>query len=131
MLGPPERRVLLAEEGPVADDPYTHPLEGRPDLLAKETAEAPAEGPRIRGLHTAKGGEGWCIGCEQMCPIGPDPCIGYIEGVSSACCGHGGTCTPYVVWGLGTKELRGAEATKFFESLVAGDSDQQRDSDGM
>lgn len=38
-----------------------------------------------------------CVACGVLAaPLGPDPCLGVLEGVSSACCGHG-VEEPYVV----------------------------------
>ena len=36
-----------------------------------------------------------CDQCDE--PLLHDPCIGHIEGVNSACCGHG-VETGYIVW---------------------------------
>lgn len=38
-----------------------------------------------------------CDHCHQPRTDGPDPCLGLLAGVESACCGHGGrTLGPYV-----------------------------------
>lgn len=81
--------------------------------LGNETIAAPKYGPRIRGVHTTKGAEGWCAKCEQHCPLGPDVCIGYIDGANGACCGHG-VSEPWVVFEGGI-EFRGTAAEEIFE----------------
>lgn len=47
---------------------------------------------------------------------GIDPCLGKLEGVVSACCGHGFISEAYVVLEDGT-ELRGMEAIKMQKEL--------------
>lgn len=37
-----------------------------------------------------------CGHCERPCGDGPDPCLGHLPGVISACCGHG--VTPPYLW---------------------------------
>ena len=40
-----------------------------------------------------------CVECGlTAAPDGPDPCLGWLAGVASACCGHG-VEAPYVVVG--------------------------------
>jgi hypothetical protein len=52
----------------------------------------------LRGVDTDLGQAGYCSECHQWVPEGHDLCLGEIEGVSHACCGHG-VCEPYVVIG--------------------------------
>lgn len=49
-------------------------------------------------------------------PEGYDACLGAIEGVRNACCGHGNPQTAYAVFEDGT-EVRGEAAIQYFESL--------------
>lgn len=67
----------------------------------------------------------FCEKCDQVCEGGePDACLGYISGVSHACCGRG-IDNPYVVIGGSPNQnfsqieykttLRGDFATRFFE----------------
>ena len=79
----------------------------------------------IRGIEEGGGNAGYCPECKQSMPDGPDICLGYIPGVSHACCGHGGICEPYAVLGGEPDQscreienmvvLRGAEALTFFD----------------
>lgn len=68
-----------------------------------------------------------CGKCEAICGNGPDPCLGYIPGVSHACCGHGRDSGAYVTIGGQPNEslldmdlgadylvLRGQDALDFF-----------------
>lgn len=44
-------------------------------------------------------------------PAGPDACIGMLEGVREACCGHGDTSRAYVTFtDTERRQLRGVEA---------------------
>jgi hypothetical protein len=52
-----------------------------------------------RGYETSEGEAGFCKACDAYVPSGPDICLGTIPGVCLACCGHGGVCQPYVVFG--------------------------------
>jgi hypothetical protein len=68
--------------------------------LAEEAAGWPAEAvayarrrrptpeTRLRGIETESGEPGWCVGCSQEVPEGPDLCLGLLP-VAFACCGHG------------------------------------------
>lgn len=49
-----------------------------------------------------------CGHCGETCGDGPDPCLGYLPGVISACCGHG--VTPPYLW---------TETTAYFHSDAA------------
>jgi hypothetical protein len=43
-----------------------------------------------------------CIKCGRMpTPDGYDPCLGYIEGATAACCGHG-VEEPYTIYSVGS-----------------------------
>lgn len=48
-----------------------------------------------------------------MTSEGHDPCLGTLDGVSNACCGHGVTEEAYVQFGDGTI-ISGSDAVKFF-----------------
>lgn len=78
-----------------------------------------------RGIETSVGQGGYCDACGITMTEGPDACLGYIPGVSHACCGHGGAAEPYVVIGGIPDEpvdesrmttLRGADALDCFQS---------------
>lgn len=66
----------------------------------------------------------YCAACDRIMPAGPDICLGYLPGVSHACCGHGGAVEAYAVLGGRPDEcaasiensltLRGIEALAFF-----------------
>lgn len=45
------------------------------------------------------GAAGYCEACGVYMPDGPDACLGYLVGVSHACCGHGNVIDAYVVIG--------------------------------
>lgn len=85
---------------------------------------------RIKGGHelAASGRAGYCKACERHMPDGPDACLGYLAGVSHACCGHG-TADAYVVIGgqpdqpifdiPDAVKLKGYAALEFFVRPVA------------
>lgn len=62
------------------------------------------------------------IGHNRRCPQcgdyptkeGGDPCIGILEGVSYACCGHGDERYAYVAFKDGSDTLRGQDALEYF-----------------
>jgi hypothetical protein len=69
-------------------------------------------------------------GCERSIPLGPnggfvpDPCIGFIPGALSACCGHGDRRFAHVALGshrydnqVPTVTLSGDEALAFYEPI--------------
>jgi hypothetical protein len=52
---------------------------------------------RYSDTHTLDDGWRPCLRCGRMpTPEGHDACLGHLEGVTSACCGHG-VVEPYVV----------------------------------
>ncbi len=72
-----------------------------------------------------------CDLCGRTMADGPDACLGYIPGVSHACCGHGGgDSAPYVVLGGQPNQdcldgfdritLRDQDALDFFRLLGRG-----------
>jgi hypothetical protein len=65
--------------------------------------------PRCKGIHV---------------PPRPDPCLGVIEGVSAACCGHARPDHAMAVLvdenGDATETLYGEDALAFFESRGVG-----------
>lgn len=63
----------------------------------------------IRGTDTRLGEAGWCPACKQSVPAGPDACLGMIDGVREACCGHGETSRTYVTFWDG-RHFTGKEA---------------------
>jgi hypothetical protein len=54
-------------------------------------------------------------------PDGPDPCLGWLPGVTHACCGHGGARTAYVAF-AGGGYATGAGALDYFGSVGVGPS---------
>lgn len=79
----------------------------------------------LRGENTNTGQPGYCLRCHVWCAEGPDPCLGYLPGVSHACCGHGVTERAYVALGGepdqdgrtvagGVEILRGGLALRYF-----------------
>jgi hypothetical protein len=87
--------------------------------------------------------DGACLHCgEREMPVddlvnyrGVDPCLGRLEGVTQACCGHGGLVNPYVtiapgnapgtmtsacVPGSRERVLYGVEALDYFRSRGVG-----------
>jgi hypothetical protein len=61
-----------------------------------------------------------CSFCQQeLVSDTPDPCLGHLDGVEGACCGHGLTMPPYVVF-EDEDRLDGLEALRYFESLGVG-----------
>lgn len=83
--------------------------------------------PPLRGVETSLGQTGYCARCKATMADGPDACLGFLPGVSHACCGHGGACEPYVVIGGEPDQnaeeiddpvvLRGDDALRYFRSL--------------
>lgn len=74
-----------------------------------------------------------CESEERPCPAckltadsydSPDPCLGIIEGVSNACCGHGlvrnSSGDPYVQFGWGTEPIRYENALSWFKEHNVG-----------
>lgn len=55
------------------------------------------------------GQQGYCGQCDMIVPEGPDACMGWLEGVRSACCGHGDDDYAFVVLNNGVT-LRGQGA---------------------
>jgi len=68
-----------------------------------------------------------CVYCGMMAtPDGPDPCLGRLPGVVSACCGHG-VEEPYVLFRVPRctqtpirKGLRGEDARRYFSQQGVG-----------
>lgn len=81
-----------------------------------------------RGIDTSLGQAGFCDHCQRWNPEGPDICLGYLDGVSHACCGHGDPVRAYVVIGGAPDQptytiahpevLRGALALQYFGEKV-------------
>lgn len=94
----------------------------------------------IRGVRSIWDGEKWAPGsctaeaghcgeCDRNCEVlRPDPCLGWLPGVSHACCGHGDSEEAYVVLGGApdqpisqiegpTLTLRGQPAIDFFNLI--------------
>jgi hypothetical protein len=66
-----------------------------------------------------------CKRCKQIhVPPRPDPCLGVLEGVEAACCGHGRDDHALAVLldedGNATESLYGEEALAFFRSRGVG-----------
>jgi len=56
-----------------------------------------------------------CAHCGlESTPEGHDGCLGTLDGVRNACCGHGETETAYVQFESGG-ELRGGKAVRYFD----------------
>lgn len=72
----------------------------------------------LRGLDTAAGEAAFCAHCQQDCPEGPDVCLGLIEGVDEACCGHGWVTTPFV--SFGDERVEGRKAISWFKQHGVG-----------
>jgi hypothetical protein len=61
---------------------------------------------------------------ERLC-TNPDPCIGYLPGVTNACCGHGNDKDAYIVFGLfltktkkdASVHIRGKRALKIMQAM--------------
>lgn len=53
----------------------------------------------LRGEETSLGQAGYCARCHRVMEDGPDACIGLLDGVAFACCGHGVTRRAYVAFG--------------------------------
>jgi len=72
----------------------------------------------------------FCDACQMHVSQGPDTCLGYLPGVSHACCGHGDVDSAYVVLGgePNQKALtiankltpRGERALQFFALVRSG-----------
>lgn len=68
------------------------------------------------------GEAGFCGLCLTVVPDGPDACLGHIQMVNAACCGHG-VREPYVaITDASPRTLRGREALLFFELNGVGPS---------
>lgn len=68
-----------------------------------------------RGVSTRWGEAGTCLHCGATMQDGePDACIGWVRGVSEACCGHGCTTNAYVVLAHGGT-LTGVDALMFLD----------------
>lgn len=75
---------------------------------------------KIRGKDTGNGERGLCTHCNKICPANkPDVCLGFIDGVIEACCGHGWITTPYYIENGGPK-VNGRFALNFFSSQGVG-----------
>jgi hypothetical protein len=60
-----------------------------------------------------------CAHCGlESTPEGHDGCLGALEGVTNACCGHGEPETAYVQFDDGS-ELREGEAVAYFEEVAS------------
>lgn len=58
-----------------------------------------------------------CGSCnEKYTEEGHDPCLGTLEGVINACCGHGDTKTTYVQF-EDKSTIRGEKAVQYFNGL--------------
>lgn len=78
----------------------------------------------IKGVNTTTGQAGYCEACNKYMPSGPDLCLGILDNVAQACCGHGDPPSAYVVIGGLPDEsiltidnpitLRGEEAIEYF-----------------
>lgn len=62
------------------------------------------------------------VGRADDAPAGPDPCLGWLRDVVSACCGHGGHGQPYAMMvAAGEKTvLEDEDALRYFRSLGVG-----------
>lgn len=61
-----------------------------------------------------------CTLCERTAADrGPDPCLGMIEGVKAACCGHGEVFYAYVLYEDG-RDVRYEDALDLFAMLGVG-----------
>ena len=68
------------------------------------------------------GQHGSCGHCGEACD-GPDACLGWIPGVSQACCGHGHIDSAFVYLGPSDGRcqiLKGPDALLFFELVKRG-----------
>jgi hypothetical protein len=82
-------------------------------------AHEEAWGPSAEGVMPR------CKRCKQIhVPPRPDPCLGVLEGLGSACCGHGRDDHALAVLvdedGNATDSLYGEEALAFFRSRGVG-----------
>lgn len=83
---------------------------------------------RRRGVDTSLGQAGYCAFCDRTMSDGPDACLGFLPGVSHACCGHGGVTEAFVVIGgepdqdystiANPIRLSGAAALKYFAQAI-------------
>lgn len=81
----------------------------------------------LRGWQTSFGEAGFCGTCQRYMPQGVDACLGVLDGVSHACCGHGDADKAYVVIGgfpdqdattiEKSCELRGQDAIDYFREV--------------
>ena len=55
-------------------------------------------------------------GATQGAVVGPDPCIGRLENVTNACCGHGESLGAYVMFENGTF-LKHESAIEYFKRV--------------
>lgn len=87
------------------------------------------EDAEARGLNTDPNVRWACGHCGgEQGWRDPDPCLGWLDNVSSACCGHGDAEDAYVVfkdWHPAgqiemPRQLRGQEAADYFLSVAAG-----------
>lgn len=68
-----------------------------------------ADNGRFAGSMASRFGDRPCVSCKrEAASDGHDPCLGRIPGAKAACCGHGGTVQPYIMWEDGSVQ-RGQE----------------------
>lgn len=64
-----------------------------------------------------------CDVCGEFMPDGPDACLGWIPGVSQACCGHGVVDSAFVYLGPSDGRcviLKARDALAFFDLVRGG-----------
>lgn len=88
-----------------------------------------ADNGRFAGSMTSRFGDRPCVSCARVAASdGHDPCLGRIFGARAACCGHGGTVEPYIMWEDGTIQ-RGQEVTfsRGFPRVFDGETEHGHD----
>lgn len=73
---------------------------------------------KTRGVGT-NGAAGYCDHCQSDVPDGPDICLGMLDGVQEACCGHGWITTPYVLLNDDSR-IEGRNAISYFTGAGVG-----------
>ena len=67
----------------------------------------PKSKPKSKPRRRQRAANWQCEGCKLKRGVegGPDPCWGYLPGVSFACCGHGGDsdCYGYILFSNGVR----------------------------
>lgn len=102
-------------------------LGGQCDLLLRDADIRPPGPPGV--YQCVKCSEVWiavcwehrkCDHCGKEWGVSlHDPCLGYIEGVGSACCGHGDPSKAYVITLDGLVALDGEEARRWLTRSAA------------